>query len=188
MVSVSATGTGAGMAAALPNGAVQIPVAIADLASYLEFSVLYTLSVAEVHGLHVEDFERRAVLVTLILLGNSASTQLVEKVIGRSAPHLGKLVVDSIPTTSLAAINRVLGPHFVTKYGSKAGLLVLGKQVPLFIGAAIGGIGNGLFGLFIIKSARKTLGEPPKSWPKAEATKLAAAKSVKASKPKTTAK
>lgn len=46
----------------------------------------------------------------------------------------------------------------------KQGVLVLGKQVPLFIGAGIGAGGNGLFGWLIVKAARKILGPPPESW------------------------
>lgn len=162
--SVSATGVGAGAAAVVPNGFVQVPAALADLLTYLEASVLYTLSVAEIHRVDLEDIERRRLLVTGVLAGSSASTQVLEKVIGRAAPYWGKKVVQAIPMTAIDAANKMLGPRFITKWGSKQGILVLGKQVPLMIGAAIGGGGNGLFGWFVVKSARKILGPAPESW------------------------
>lgn len=162
--SVSATGVGAGAAAVVPNGFVQVPAALADLLTYLEASVLYTLSVAEVHRLDLEDIERRRLLVTGVLVGNSASTQVLEKVIGRAAPYWGKKVVQAIPMAAIDAANKMLGPRFITKWGTKQGILVLGKQVPLMIGAAIGGGGNGLFGWFVVKSAQKVLGPAPESW------------------------
>jgi hypothetical protein len=65
---------------------------------------------------------------------------------------------------AIDAANKMLGPRFITKWGTKQGILVLGKQVPLMIGAAIGGGGNGLFGWFVVKSARKVLGPAPESW------------------------
>lgn len=162
--SVSATGAGAGAAAVVPNGFVQVPAALADLLTYLEASVLYALSVAEIHKLNLEDIERRRLLVTAVLVGNSASTQVLEKIIGRTAPYWGKKIVQAIPMAAINQANRVLGPRFITKWGVKTGVLVLGKQVPFMIGAAIGGGGNGLFGWFVVKSARKILGPLPESW------------------------
>jgi hypothetical protein len=55
-------------------------------------------------------------------------------------------------------------PRFVTKYGTKQGVLVLGKQIPFFIGVGIGAGGNHLFGWFVIKAAGKILGPPPELW------------------------
>lgn len=161
---VTATGTGAGVAAVVPNGWVQVPAAFADLLAFLEASVLYTLSVAEIHGLDVEDVERRRLLVTSVLLGNTAATSVLEPVIGRAAPYWGKKVVESIPMSAIRSANKVLGPRFITKYGAKQGVLVLGKQAPLLIGAAIGGSGNALFGSFVVKAARTILGPPPGHW------------------------
>lgn len=166
---VAATGAGAGAAAAVPNGGVQVPAAIADLLVFLEASVLYTLSAAEVHGLSVEDVERRRLLVMSVLIGNSAANATLEPLIGRSAPYWGRLIVGAIPMSTINRANKLLGPRFVTKYGAKQGLVVLGIQMPFLIGAAIGAGGNGLFGWFIVKAARKILGPPPKSWDELEA-------------------
>ena len=161
---VTATGAGAGAAAAVPNAVVQVPAAIADALTYLEASVLYVLSVMEIHKLHVEDAEKRRLLVTAVLLGNTAATQILEKVIGRTAPHWGKEIVKRISRDAIKQVNRVLGPRFVTLTGQKVGVLVLGKQVPLMIGAVLGGAGNALFGIFVIRSARAFLGPAPDNW------------------------
>lgn len=161
---VAGAGAGAGAAAAVPNGWVQVPEAFADLLTFLEASVLYTLSIAEIHGLDVEDVERRRLLVTSVLVGNSAATATLEPLIGRSVPYWGRQIVKAIPMSAVNKANKGLGPRFVTKYGTKQDVLVLGKQVPLFIGAGIGAGGNGLFGWLIVKAARKILGPPPESW------------------------
>lgn len=162
---VTATGAGSGASAIVPNGWVQAPVAAADLLTFLEASVLYTLSVAEVHGLDVEDFERRRFLVTSVLVGNSAANAVLEPLIGRTGPYWGKKIVQSIPMSAINKANAVLGPRFITKYGAKQGVLILGKQIPMFIGVGIGAGGNGVFGWFIVRTARKVLGPAPESWP-----------------------
>lgn len=161
---VTTTGAGAGAAAIVPNGWVQLPVAAVELATFLEASVLYALSVAEIHGVHAEDVERRRLLVMSVLVGDAAVKKAVEPILGRSVPYWGKAIVNSIPMSAITKANKVLGPRFITKYGTKQGVLVLGKQVPFFIGVGIGAAGNGTFGWFVIRSARKILGPPPEVW------------------------
>ncbi|MBH0130578.1 hypothetical protein [Salinibacterium sp. NK8237] len=161
---VTATGAGAGAAAITPNLAVQVPVAIVELGTFLEASVLYTLTVAEIHGLHLEDIERRRLLVTAVLVGNTAVSATLESLLGRTVPFWGKKIVSSIPMATIDAANKILGPRFITKYGTRQGILVLGKQVPLAIGVAIGAGGNNVFGHLNIKAAKTILGPPPASW------------------------
>ena len=161
---VTVTGAGAGAAAIVPNGFVQVPAAVVDLLSFLEASVLYTLSVAEIHGVDLEDVERRRFLVMAALLGDSAATAVVEPILGRSVPYWGKKIVESIPMSAIKKANNVLGPSFVTKYGTKQGVLVLGKQIPFFIGVGIGAGGNHVFGRLTVAAVKKILGPAPKSW------------------------
>ena len=161
---VTTTGAGAGAAAIIPNGIVQIPVAAADLLSFLEASILYSMSVAEVTGINPEDVERRRTLVLGILVGNSALSSTLEALLGKSVPYWGKKIVAAIPMSAINQANAILGPRFITKYGVKQGVLVLGKQIPFAIGVGVGAAGNHLFGWAIIKSAKKLLGPPPELW------------------------
>jgi len=130
-----------------------------DLASFTEASVLYVLSLAEVHGLHPEDIERRRALVLAVLVGDSAAGA-VQATAGRTGPHLARKIVKIIPMDVIDGMNKVLGRHFITKYGSKQGVLVLGKQLPLGLGALIGGGGNHLVGRSIVAAAHGILGAP----------------------------
>lgn len=161
---VTTTGAGAGAAAIVPNGWLQLPIAAADLLVFLEASVLYSLSVAEVYGVDIEDVERRKFLVLSALVGNAAMNAAVEPLLLRTAPYWGKKIVQAIPMNAINAANKVLGPRFITKYGVKQGVLVLGKQIPMFIGVAIGAGGNHAFGWFVITATRKNLGKAPKTW------------------------
>jgi hypothetical protein len=162
--SVTVTGAGAGASAAVPNLAIQIPVAITELLTYLEVSVLYVLSVAEVHGLHTEDLERKRLLVSSAFLGESLAKGYIEKVVGKVAPYWGRLIVEKFPREIIKTINKALGSRFVTLTGTRTGTLVIGKQAPLFIGAGLGAAGNAVFGYLLVRAARKILGPAPKTW------------------------
>ncbi|MCO5997267.1 hypothetical protein [Actinoallomurus rhizosphaericola] len=167
---VTAAGARAGAAAIAPTGRAQVPVASNGPLSFLDASVLYTLSVAEINGLDAGDIERRIPLVTAALIGNAAASTVLEPLIGRTAPYWGKKIVRSIPMSAINAVNDIFGPRFVTKYGTKQGRLVLGKQAPMLIGGGIGAGGNFLFGWLVIKAAKKILGPPPESWDAPERT------------------
>lgn len=155
---VTLTGCGAGAAGAVPGLAVGLAVALADLSSFTGASVFYVLSVAEVHGLHPEDIERRRALVLAVMVGDSAAGA-VQATAGRTGPHLAKKIVEAIPMEAINKFNKVLGPRFITKYGTKQGVLVMGKQLPLGLGAVIGGGGNHLVGRGIVAATHGILGE-----------------------------
>lgn len=131
-----------------------------DAVSFLEGSVLYVLTMAEIHGLHSEDAERRGLLVRTILIGDSAVTAL-GKGAQRTSQYWGKQIVSGIPMSTVRQVNKILGPRFVTKYGTKTGVVVLSKQVPFGIGAGLGAGANHLVARSIIKQSRKVLGSPP---------------------------
>lgn len=163
---VTLAGAGAGMAAAVPGAgpAIGLPVALADTLAFTEASVLYVLSVAAIHGLHADDIERRKLLVLTVMLGDSAAGAL-QTGVGRTAPHWARKIVKSIPMEAINKANKVLGPRFITKYGTKQGVLILGKQLPLGLGGVLGGGANHLVGRGIVASTRRAFGEPNSDWP-----------------------
>jgi hypothetical protein len=65
-------------------------------------------------------------------------------------------------------VNKVLGRWFVTKYGTKQGIFVIGRLAPFGIGAGIGGAGNALFGRTVISGARPAFGPAPEDFATAE--------------------
>lgn len=161
LTSITASGGASGAAAVVPGAG--IPTALADAMVFTEASVLYTLSLAEIHDLHPEDFERRKLLVLTVLLGDGA-VKALDKAVGRTGPYWARRIVGAIPMSAIKRVNNVLGGRFITKYGTKQGVLVLGKQVPLGIGAALGAGGNHVIGRLTIRSARAIFGPPPSNW------------------------
>ena len=140
---VAGTGAAVGATAAAPAVGTGIALALSagEFFSSLELSTLFVLSLAEVHEIPLDEIERRRTLVMGILLGESGSTT-IGKAAERTGQHWARQLVSKVPTSTLKQINKVLGTNFVTKYGTKQGIIVLGRVVPFGIGAAIGGGAN----------------------------------------------
>lgn len=58
---------------------------------FLETTVLFALTVAEVHGIRVDEVERRRTLVLAVVLGEHGA-KLMEKMAGRTDQHWGELL------------------------------------------------------------------------------------------------
>ncbi|MGH3824435.1 MAG: hypothetical protein ACRDRA_16625 [Pseudonocardiaceae bacterium] len=165
LTAVTGTGAAVGGAAAAPGVGTLAALALSggETAVFLEATALFALAVAEVHGLRVDDVERRRTLVLAVVLGDQGA-MLVRKMTGRTGQHWGELLPDAIPKSSITAVNKTLGHWFLKRYGRKQGMLLLGKVAPFGIGAAIGGAGNRALGRQVINSSRQIFGPPPISF------------------------
>ncbi|WP_439662415.1 hypothetical protein ACSHWB_13705 [Lentzea sp. HUAS TT2] len=162
---LASTGAAVGGVAAAPGVGTGVALALSagEALSSLELSALYVLSVAEVHGVPLDEIERRRTLVLGILLGES-STKTIGKIAERTGRHWARQLVSAVPTTTLKQINKVLGRNFITKYGTKQGIVVLGRAVPFGIGALIGGGANATMAVLAVKAARRAFGPAPEAW------------------------
>lgn len=145
---------GTGVALAISGG---------EAVAFLNATVLYVLARAEVQGIRVEDVERRRLLVMAILLGDLGAKG-VARVAERSGTHWARQIVSKIPTSQIKAANKVLGHNFITKYGTKQGIVVLGKVVPFGIGAVIGGAANAVASQGVISAADLAFGAARLTW------------------------
>lgn len=161
------TGSGAavGGAAAAPGVGTGISLALSagEALTSLEMSALFALSIAEVHGVPIDEIERRRTIVMGVMLGGSG-TATIAGVAERTGQHWGRQVVAKVPVETLRQINKVLGKNFVTKYGTKQGIIVLGRVAPFGIGAMIGGGANAAIGALAVRAARRAFGPPRTSW------------------------
>ncbi|MGW2281077.1 hypothetical protein [Streptomyces sp. NPDC001770] len=161
------TGTGAavGGAAAAPGVGTGVSLALSagEALSSLEMSALFALSIAEVHGVPIDEVERRRTIVLGIMLGGSGSATIT-KVAERTGQHWGRQIVAKVPVETLRQINKVLGRNFITKYGTKQGIIVLGRVAPFGIGAVIGGGANAGLAALAVRAGRRAFGPPPASW------------------------
>jgi hypothetical protein len=158
-------GVGVGAAAAAPGVGTGVALALSgtETVAFLNATALYVLARGEVQGIKIGDVERRRTLVMAIMLGD-AGAKGVGKVAGRTGQHWARQLVKGIPMAKIDAVNKVLGRHFVTKYGTKQGIVVLGRVVPFGIGAVIGGAANGIFSQGIITASNRAFGAASESW------------------------
>jgi len=158
-------GVGVGAAAAAPGVGTGVALALSgtEAVAFLNATVLYILARGEIQGITIEDLERRRTLVMAIMLGD-AGAKGIGKVAERTGQHWARQLVRSIPMAKVDAVNKVLGRHFVTKYGTKQGIVVLGKVVPFGIGAVIGGTANGIFSHGIVTASNRAFGAASQSW------------------------
>ncbi|MGI9063636.1 MAG: hypothetical protein ACR2FQ_07515 [Pseudonocardiaceae bacterium] len=162
LAAVTGAGAAVGGVAAAPGVGTGVAVAMSagETVTFLETTALFALAVAEIHGVRVEDVERRRTMLLAVLLGDSGP-KLIEKVAGRTGKHWGTLLTDAIPNSSISSINKTLGRWFVTKYGTRQGILVIGRVAPFGIGAAIGAGGNLVVGRSVIAGMHRAFGPPP---------------------------
>lgn len=163
---VTISGGAAGGVAAAPavGTGPGVALAVADAGAFTVASGLYVLAVCSVYGIDVSDLERRRALMLMVLTG-SGGVSTVERIAGRTGAHWGRQLTKSIPLTTIRQINRVLGKNFVTKYGTKQGILVIGKAAPFGIGAGIGAAGNAALATAVISATKRAMGPAPQTFP-----------------------
>jgi len=165
LATVASSGAAVGGAAIAPGVGTGVSLALSagETVTSLNATVVYILAVSEVHGVAVHEVERRRTLLLAILLGDSG-TKFVQSATRRTGQHWAKQLIKSIPMSQINQINRVLGPRFVTKFGTKQGVLVLGRALPFGFGVVIGGVGNLVVGRGVVAGTRRAFGDPPKSF------------------------
>ena len=162
LATVTSTGAGAGASAAAPGVGTGVALALTagEFATFTAASALYALSVAHVHGVRVDDLERRRALVLAVMLGD-VGAETVQKAARTSGAYWGRRLTKALPMETVNRINGVLGPRFVTKYGTKQGVIVVGRVLPFGIGALIGGSANMAIGYGVVRAVRSAFGPAP---------------------------
>ncbi|GGG67711.1 hypothetical protein [Corynebacterium pelargi] len=155
---VTSTGAAVGGSAALPGvGTVAaLGAALGDGAVSVGSTMFYVYAVLDVLELDLEDLDSERAFILTVLLGGSGSST-VTRIAERTGGTLGKKVAKKTPRATIQQINKVLGRNFVTRYGSRQGIVVLGKIAPFGIGAAIGAGLNYALAQAVIKATNATV-------------------------------
>ena len=137
-------GAAAGAAAAAPmvGTAATLASTGAELAWFTGRAGDLILTIAAIHGRPDPTVdERRAWVLAVLLYGSSARDEFARTVQQASAgvvPGLDR----QIPVATLQTANRLMSKMFIRRYGTRRGLVALGRALPIGIGAAIGGTAN----------------------------------------------
>lgn len=164
---IQTTGGAVGAAAAIPavGTAASVALSTSDVATFFASSAAFSLAVADVHGIDVQDVARRRALLLATVLGDQGA-QDVENAIGGSGVAWGKVLLTSMPRTTLHRVNKALTHTFVKKQIAKQGGLLLGRILPFGIGAVVGWVGARALGHTVIAQSRVAFGAPPKRFPR----------------------
>ena len=162
---LTGTGTAIGAVAAVPAVGTGTALVLSggEVLSTLEMTALFAFSLAQIHGIPLDEIERRRTLVMGIMIGGGGA-DAIPKIAERTGRHWAKQIVAKVPASKLLQINKVLGKNFITKYGTKQGIIVLGRVVPFGVGAVIGGGANLVLAETAIRASRRAFGPPPEFW------------------------
>ena len=165
---VTAGGLAVGAAATLPGlgTLAALSAAAGETAVFLEATALFVLALASVHGIPLAHRERRRALVLAVLVGDNSKSGVAELIgPGRTDGAWVSESVASLPLPTVSKLNSRMLKYFVRRFTLKRGALLLGKLLPVGIGAIIGAVGNRLVGKKIVRNARTAFGPAPARWP-----------------------
>jgi hypothetical protein len=161
LAAVVGAGAASGGAAALPGVGTTASIATgaAEIAAFVAATALFVLAVAEVHGVGVADAQVRRALVLTVLLGEVAEPTVTAAAGGTAhwAHVLGRTNRETV-----GAVNSRLAPLLLGRFGARQGALLVGRGLPLGIGAGIGAVGNAALARASVATARRAFGPPPK--------------------------
>lgn len=173
LAAVTTGGAAVGATAVVPGIGTGVTLALsgAETVGFLEATTLFAQSLAELHGIRVENPDRARALVLTLMLGKEGVDlvgQLARQAAGKGISrdkYWGDLVTKSIPRAAMGPLVDQLKKMFVKQFAAKGGASIVGKALPFGIGAAVGGAGNNILGRRVIVGARRAFGVPPLRYP-----------------------
>jgi len=168
LAAATASGAAVGATAAVPAiGTLLALSAVAgETAVFLEATAFFVLCVAEVHGIPVDNRERRRALVLAVLVGDRGKGAVAELLgSGRTSGAWLTEGTAAVPLPAVSELNSRLLRYFVKRFTLRRGALAFGKLLPVGLGAVIGALGNRMMGKKIIGNARKAFGPAADRWP-----------------------
>lgn len=173
LAAVTTGGAAVGATAVIPGIGTGVTLALSgvETAGFLEATALFAQSVAEVHGIPVDNPERARALVMTLMLGQEGSDlvkQFAAQATGtgvvRSA-YWGELITNTLPKAVMSTVVDRLRGVFIKQFAVRGGAGFIGKALPFGVGAAIGGIGNHVLGRRVLTQSRLAFGQPPAAVP-----------------------
>ncbi|WP_243695166.1 hypothetical protein [Agromyces protaetiae] len=169
LAAVTTGGAAVGATAVVPGIGTGVTLALSgvETAGFLEATALFAQSVAEVHGIPVDNPERARALVMTLMLG-SEGADLVKQFAAQASgvgvarnAYWGELITNTLPKALVGTVTDRLKHVFVKQFAVRGGASWIGKALPFGVGAAIGGIGNHVLGRRVLTQSRFAFGQPP---------------------------
>lgn len=166
LVVVAAAGGAVGAAAAAPavGTGVALTLTASDVATFFGASAAFALAVASVHGIDVEDVERRRALLLATILGETGAKALGDAA-EISTANAARVLLTRMPIATVKKVNSTLTRKLVRTQVTRHAGLAIGRLVPYGIGAVVGFTGARALGRTVIQGARAAFGPPPAHFP-----------------------
>lgn len=161
---LEAAGGSVGAAATLPGIGTGVGVALtgADMATFFAASAAYSLGVADVHGIEVDDLARRRALLLASVLGDDGAAAV--SAAGNDPTSWGRALLAYMPTSTIRQVNRVLTGKFARRYLMRRSGVMIGRLLPFGVGAVVGVLGGRALGKTVIKQTQEAFGLPPSAF------------------------
>ncbi|MEO9133402.1 MAG: hypothetical protein ABI301_00170, partial [Jatrophihabitantaceae bacterium] len=158
-------GAASGGAAAIPGvgTAASIAAGAAEITAFVSATAMYVLALAELHGVPVSNPDVRRALVLGVLVGGEGAAA-IEGAEG-AGRHWAQVINRPDDKGKIAGINSRLGHLLLTRFGARQGALLIGRALPLGIGAGIGAAGNAALARAAVMAARHAFGPAPEQFP-----------------------
>lgn len=174
LAAVTTGGAAVGATAVVPGIGTGVTLALSgvETVGFLEATALFAQSVAEVHGVAVEDPDRARALVLTLMLGKEGTdlvAQLAAQAAGRGTTrsgYWGELVTKTLPRAAVGPLVDRLKTTFARQFAARGGASWLGKALPFGVGAVVGGAGNNILGRRVLVTSRRAFGAAPPTLPR----------------------
>lgn len=167
---VTGSGGAAGGAALVPGIGFFTGMAAAAGESlfFLDAAAWHALASASLRGIDITEPERRRSLI-LVSMSGSAGTALVASAFGgeslrKNAKVDTTAMISRMGLPQLGSVNKMLLKAAKKRLLKNARMAVIGKLMPLGIGAVLGAAANRKLGNILINSTRSSLGPLPADW------------------------
>lgn len=170
---VTGSGAAIGATAIIPGIGTLAALGISAAATvvFMETTALYALSVAELHGVHLQDPERAKTTVMAIMLGEEGAAMMqafAGGALGRGGGPIntwGSVLGKNVPSSAMKMVGSRIQKMFIRRMVVHQGGAMLGRMVPFGVGAVLGGAGNLMMGRSVVKATKIAFGPPPLTLP-----------------------
>lgn len=173
LTAVTTGGAAVGATAVVPGIGTGVTLALSgvETVGFMESTALFAQSLAEVHGIAIENPDRARGLVMALLMGSEGVdllTQLVRQATGKGvsrSTYWGELITKTLPRAAVGPLVDRMRSVFIHQFAARTGASFLGKALPFGVGAAIGGAGNHILGRRVLRTSRRAFGAAPQVLP-----------------------
>ena len=136
---VQTAGGAVGATAAAPavGTGVALVLTASDIATFFGASAAFALAVASVHGIEVEDAERRRALLLTAILGD-AGGKIITDGAELTSVSVARALLTRMPMATVRKVNTTMTRRLVRTQVTKQTGLAVGRMIPFGIGLVIG--------------------------------------------------